>query len=201
MLQCVWREAANPMTQTTDSLTLALTGALPFILILAAILTLVVSLGLLWLYRRAVLRSMQARAKAEEMSKSAMFALPESSSQPVRKRPNFTALDSSSPPLPESAAKALYTHVRKAPLRTATVYAIAGSSYALIMAAAFLVATQSEFHPIRLLALFWIYAWPIVLAVTFVGVTTRPTRLSLALLYFFFFALLGVFALAKSSTL
>ena len=49
------------MTAATDPVTLALTGMLPFMLIVAAALALIVSLGLLWSYKRAVLKSMRAR--------------------------------------------------------------------------------------------------------------------------------------------
>jgi hypothetical protein len=51
------------MSATTDPTTLALTGALPGVLIGGALLALPVSLLLLWLYRRAVLRSMNAAAR------------------------------------------------------------------------------------------------------------------------------------------
>ncbi len=51
------------MSATTDPTTLAITGALPGVLLGGALLALPVSLLLLWLYRRAVLRSMNAAAR------------------------------------------------------------------------------------------------------------------------------------------
>ena len=51
------------MSATTDPTTLAITGELPSVLLGGALLALPVSLLLLWLYRRAVLRSMNTAAR------------------------------------------------------------------------------------------------------------------------------------------
>jgi hypothetical protein len=51
------------MNAAIDPTTLALTGQLPLILLVAAALALPISLALLRLYKRAVLRSMRARAR------------------------------------------------------------------------------------------------------------------------------------------
>ncbi len=44
------------------NLTVALTGALPAVIIVSALLTAVVSVFLLWLYRRAVVRAMNEQS-------------------------------------------------------------------------------------------------------------------------------------------
>src|ERR1700674_791096 len=53
------------MTPATDPTVLALTGRLPAILIFATVLALPTSVGLLTLYRRAVLRSMASRTSPQ----------------------------------------------------------------------------------------------------------------------------------------
>ncbi len=47
------------MNQRSDALTVALTGQLPFILVIATVLAYLASLLLLKLYRRAVVKSMR----------------------------------------------------------------------------------------------------------------------------------------------
>ena len=54
------------MGESTDPVTLVLTGQLPFLLLVAAALTWPISVALLWFYTRAVRRSMGARANRSE---------------------------------------------------------------------------------------------------------------------------------------
>jgi hypothetical protein len=49
------------MNKQSDALTVALTGQLSIVLIAAAVLALVLSLFLLWRYRRAMIKSMRWR--------------------------------------------------------------------------------------------------------------------------------------------
>jgi len=67
------------MSGTQDPLTTALTGQLPFVLLMAAGLARPVSFFLLWLYRRAVLRSMRARGGRTGVTSSYVILAPSSS--------------------------------------------------------------------------------------------------------------------------
>jgi hypothetical protein len=93
---------------------LLLTGQLPFILLLATILALPISLGLLRLYRRAVVRSMRATAGAGSIAGGA----PEPSPSPEGRAG------------PRPAAAAVEALLRGGPWRAATVYGIASCAYA-----------------------------------------------------------------------
>lgn len=108
-------EVGRSMSEPADVLTLALTGALPFILLSAAVLAWPASLGLLSLYRRAVLRSMRARANAAMASSTA----PVRSQKPVRATPEFVFLNSSSSIPLKPTAESLYATFSLAPWRTA----------------------------------------------------------------------------------
>lgn len=188
------------MTQVTDPITRALTGLLPFILFLAAVLALPISISLLRLYRRAVLRSMRTRA-----SLSAIDPAPIDTSAPAH-RPmptalDFTVLDRASPITTGPAAGALYSEVLRAPWRAAAIYVAAGSCHALFMTAALFAAGKIELYPIRLLLLFWTHAWPVVLTVNLVAASTRRAKLATTFVYFLTLAALSAIALARSTTL
>ena len=188
------------MTRANDPVTLALTGALPFILILAPALALPVSIGLLKLYRRAVLKSMLARANPR-MTGAGPPEASAPSDQPVRGRLGFAILDRASSITAGPVAKALYSTVLRAPWRAAAIYAVAGFCYALVMVATYLAATNSELLPFRFLVLFWIYAWPVVLTVNLVAAPSQRAKLATASVYFLILAAIGAIGIARSPTL
>jgi hypothetical protein len=147
-------------SQTVDPVDVALLGLLPVVLLLAAVLALPVSIGLLGFYRRAVLKSMRVRADpriAEPVSPHA----PEQPDRTARARLDLAVLDHASPIEAVPAAEALYSGVLRASRRTAAIYAVAGFCYALVMSVAFLGVATIEFHLLRvlplLLLLFWTY--------------------------------------------
>ena len=83
-----------------------------------------------------------------------------------------------------AAAEGLLTRLIARPRRAAIVYAVAGSAYALVIAAAALLADGLEILPLRFLFLFWTFAWPIVPTVGIVAATTRRTRMAMTAIYF-----------------
>jgi hypothetical protein len=110
-------------------------------------------------------------------------------------------LDPSSPFRRTSEATQLAADARSGLWRTVLVYFSAGLAFAVIMTACFLASTGLEFFPLRVLVLFWLYAWPAALAVYLVaGPTGLAGRISL-LPYFALFLLLVVAAGLHSSTL
>jgi hypothetical protein len=186
----------NPLTQPQDPGTVALTGEPAAILLLAAILAWPISIGLLRLYRRAVLTSMDASANqrgvepvAPETSTSSNRSAQITSGPPIDRVSSVTA----------GAAENLNSTLLRAPWRPAALYAVAGFCYALVMAAASLASWKTGFLPIRFLVLLWIYAWPVVLAVNLVAASTRRAKLLTAVCYFFVLAILGATAALRSS--
>lgn len=189
------------MTETYDPGTVALTGLPLSILVLAAPLALVVSIGLLTLYRRAVFRSMRARANPRT-TKPAPLETSTPPGQPTQETAlDLSVLDHASSITVGSAAEALYSNLLRAPWRTAAIYAVAGFCYALVMAAAFHPAMKTEFLPVRFLVMFWTYAWPVVLTVNLVAATTRRPKLAIASVYFLALAAIGAIAIARSPAL
>lgn len=144
------------------NLTVALTGALPAVIIVSAILTALVSVLLLWLYRRAVIRGMGARAG---VSPEPPRAAPSSSALRSGMVPVLGIIDASSPPQPSDA----YARAARSLNRCAGVHALGGLAYALVLTSAWMIAAQGGFVPTRFLWLFFCYSWPIVLAVIVIG--------------------------------
>ena len=141
------------------SITVALTGMWPFVVLLAAAVSLPLCLGLLRLYRASVLKGMAASAgSAAQETSSARAASPESALAIALLAP----LQAGRPPIVQSAVRA--------PWRSAAVYAAGGVAYAVVMTAGWLWATRQEHVGWGKFALlFWIYVWPAVLAVVLVA--------------------------------
>ncbi len=180
-----------------DPTTLALTGQLPAILIAAALLALPTSLMLLWLYRRAVLRSMRAGAPGAPARPAPARPAP---TTPPAPRPELTITsygrDAEADFGPE--ARSLYAYLTRARHRAAAAYALGGLTFALVMTAAFLVATGIGFAPFRFLFLFWNYAWPVVFTTTLALGSRLRTMLWTTAGYGLVFAGLAAVGVARS---
>jgi hypothetical protein len=187
-------------TQATDPGAGNLPGQLLFILLVATPLALVASIGLLKLYRRAVLRSMRARADSPA-TEHAPLEISTPSNQPVQTAPNLSVLDHASPITIGTAAAALYSDLLRAPWRASMVYAVAGYCYAIVMAVAVLSSGDLELLPFRFLSVFWVHAWPVVLTVNLVAAATRRARFATASVYFLVLATLGAITIARSPAL
>ena len=188
------------MTEASDPVTVALTGNLSFNLLLAAVLTWPIAMGLLRLYTRAVRRSMRSQTPGTisalapppfETARDAGHGKPASSAT-LHDLPNA----STSP-----GADMLLARLLAQSRRAALVYVIGGSAYALVMAAAHLLATGMEILPVRFSFLFWVFVWPVVLTVAIVSVTTRPARFALTAAYFIGLSALGAVGMRSSSDL
>lgn len=187
------------MNATYDPLTVALTGRLSTVLVLAPALALLASLGLLKLYRRSVLRSMGARGGAPLTGRS---GVPPAPGQPAEGEPAAVVLEEGSEREPAAANGAsgeiLYAEAMRDPWRAAAIYAAAGLCYSIVMATAFLVATGIGFLPFRALFLLWLYFWPAVVTVNLVAASTRRARLATTAAYFLVFAALGAIGISRS---
>jgi len=190
-----WRAIRSASTEqrvngASDPITLALTGAVPFMLLASTGIALPLSLWLLRSYRRAVLRGMNQAAGASAQPAPAP-AMP--SSTPAA-RLEFATLSAR-----PGVAAAL---PGPSPWRVAVSLAIAIAFYAAVMTAAWLLATQDDaLGAVKLAVLFWSYFWPAVLVVNLVAATDRATRFVVAAVYFVFYVLLAGIALARSPTL
>ena len=76
------------MSRQSDTLTVALTGQLTFILVISAFLALVASFLILRLYRRAVIKSMRRRTRSAILEPKGFFP-PEPEHKPNDARAHF----------------------------------------------------------------------------------------------------------------
>lgn len=184
------------MNQRSDALTVALTGQLPFILVIATLLAFLASWLLLRLYRRRVVQSMRRRSTSELLEIKGYLA-PEAEHKP-NDAPlsfNFIGRDSNQR---RAAADKLYGQARRRRWLSAAVHAIAGVGFAATMTAGFLSAGKMEFLPFRFAYLTWTHSWPIMIAL---GLIVGPSRRSRVLGWLGYFALggiLGAMLLGKS---
>jgi hypothetical protein len=188
------------MNKKFDALTVALTGQLSMVLIVAAVLALGASLLLLRRYRRAVVKSMQRRSRSD-MATPTGFMPPEEPHKPPDTPAVFTFVDTET--LGTSALKTnlLYRQIRRRPWIAAAIYAIAGLTFAATMTAAFLSAGKMEFLPLRFSYLTWVNAWPVVLTTNLIATATRGSRIIGLVLYFVVGIALGIPLLQRSPDL
>lgn len=187
--------AFQTLTQTPEPETVNLNGPLSLILLFGVILSVPISASLIWLYRRAVRKSMRARVTpptAEEPD----TARPSQSTEPL---PKLASVDRPAASLMTPAAIALFAEVRRARWRVAAVYIVAGVCFAGIMTTASLTANDLEFFPLRVLVQFWIDVWPLVLTVNLIANTSRLAKLTTAIGYFVAFAIIMIAVTAGST--
>uniref|UniRef100_A0A831U2S5 Uncharacterized protein n=1 Tax=Geobacter metallireducens TaxID=28232 RepID=A0A831U2S5_GEOME len=182
---------------TTDPATLALTGQLPFILSVGAILALPLSYLLLRLYRKALLRGMNRRGESPGGKRS---PAPDERAGPAVPPPGelrLNVLDAALNGFGERAGP-LLRRARSSPWRAGMVYGAGGLVYAAIMAFCFLRSSSTEILPLRFLILLWVFSWPLVPTLGLVAATGRKTRLLLLAAHAAVFAILGAIGLARS---
>ena len=171
------------MNKQHDVLSAALTGQLPIVLIVAAVLSLAVSLLLLRRYRRAVLKSMQRRNRGE-IAKPTGYLPPDEPHKPPDGAAVFNFIDVEAHDTKDIKRNLLYRRLRKRPWITAAIYTIAGLGFAATMTAAFLLSSKMPFGPLRFLFLTWANAWPAALTINVVAATTRSARMMVCAVYF-----------------
>jgi hypothetical protein len=169
--------------QASSQAVLVATGALPALILVAAILTLPVCLALLALYRRAVLRSMArtspAAAGAASVARDAgpvAVAPPEAPLRFATLTPAATSSAASSP---------LRAAMRRSLQAAGLIHVIAGLIFALVLTGAWMRFSWDEggFVLARFLWLLSCYAWPTALSVGLVVAATTRQRLLVGLAY------------------
>lgn len=179
------------MAASTEA-TLITTGMLPMLLLASAALTAPVSIALLALYRRAVLRSMASSGTAEP--------IPERESSD-RAPPPTSALGFEFVDTPASAPAASVL-IRRSLWRAALVYAVAGLCYAGTLGGAWMIQAGGEgFVPIRFLWLLSCYAWPTALGIGMLLAVSTRQRLFTAGVYFALLFAVAVGAIVRNDEL
>src|SRR3954447_566417 len=187
------------MTQPIDPVTTALTGKLPFYLLLAAAITLPIAFAVLRLYARAVRRSMrQAHGGAPALANREPAA-------PLRvsdaDAPRAALRDLSEAGGGSGGGEVLFSRLIREPRRAALIYVVAGAVYGGMMAGSQLLADGLELLPIRFLFLAWIFSWPIVLTIGIVAATTRWSKAITAAVYFVVLLTIGAVGMSRSPDL
>jgi hypothetical protein len=169
---------------TPDPVTHALTGVWPLIMILSALLTFPASALLLRLYRRAVLRRMH------ESRQAGVPVADTVTSTDARPKPlRFVSLG------PNAAPRVTLP----GPWAAALVYLAAGAAYALVMTAAWFLATHDlQIGPIKAFFIFWTFYWPAMLAVILVAAHDRAQKIWIVLGYVAIYVALAIVELVRS---
>ncbi len=181
------------MSETSQA-TLITTGMLPFLLLVSAALTAPVSLALLALYRRAVVRAMAASGGG------AAATPPAGDVRTAAPRERLKLEEVAADGVPAAAARAAIRHS----LLTATaIYVLAGFAYALVLGAAWMIFTLADggFVLPRFLWLLSCYAWPTALAVGLLVAVNRAQRLAVAAAYFAMLLAVVSYGLARNAEL
>ena len=134
---------------TTDPTTLALTGQLPFILSLGAILALPLSFLLLCLYRRAVLKGMNRRSERPTGLRKVEAAVRAEQGERASGDFRLGIVDAAAEQAAGHAGKTLYRRACSNPWRAGLVYLAGGCLFAAVMAFSFLQASNGEILPMR----------------------------------------------------
>jgi hypothetical protein len=190
------------MTEPIDPVTSVLTGHVSFYLLLAAFLTWPTAYAFLWLYARAVRRSMRSRAHAAQPAGEAHAYAPRDG--PDTEADGGTAAtlhDLGDGAAVSDSANVLLTQLVSRPWRAAAVYVVAGIAYGAVMAVAQLLASGLEILPIRTLFLAWTFAWPAVLTVGIVAADTRRSKAVLTASYFAGLTIIGAIEMPRSPDL
>ena len=173
-------------------------GALWFFALVSLPIAMGVSLLLLWRYRRAVLRSMQAAGGEGTAPPEGDDPLPQAAGlQPL----TFQVLNEDVDLATTSGALGRLAFARRAAWRAASVYALAGAIHAAVATALMFVFDDIEFLPIRTLFVWFVFAWPIVPTVLFVAVGDRRLRIAGILGYFIVAAMVSPLPLDEALVL
>jgi hypothetical protein len=183
------------MDRKSDALTVALTGQLPAILIIATILAFIASYLLLRLYRRRVIKSMHRRSSSALLETKG-YLPPEPEHKPHDAPLSFEFIGRLSG-ASRSAGDKLFRLARRRRWLNAVVHTLAGACFAATMTAAFLYAGKMELLPLRFSFITWVNCWPIMITIgLIVGPSQRSRILGLAG-YFALGAMVGTMLLKK----
>ena len=172
------------------AITTVLTGLLPAVIVLAALFTAVASLGLLWLYRRAVARGMKSGD-----------AVPPKTLTTEQPPPGDLTIEHLEVTQAEQIGGAIPQAVYCSRRRLATAYLVAGIAYTVVMSTPWMITAGDGFLPVRGMWFLVVFSWPTLLTMLLVYADTRRQALRLLCEYLLLLALVAVPALALSPDL
>jgi hypothetical protein len=185
------------MTEAIDPVTTALTGKLPFYLLLAAAATWPIALAVMRLYARAVRRSMrQAHGGPAAATGRRPAPLPRAGDGGTSAATLYDLSASAG-----GSGETLFTQLVQEPQRAACVYAVAGLTYGALMSASQLLSDGLEILPVRFLFLTWIFSWPVVLTTGVVAATSRRAKVTTTAGYFLVLMTIGAVGMSRSPDL
>ena len=175
---------------------LGVIAALLLLALFASAATLIASMLLVWRYRRKVDRLMSMRAGVLTARAAGMGTV----SQPSDDAGKDTADSRRSVGGPSDRAGGLFRRMLADSRRHGFKYTLAGSSFALVVAAsAFAAFSQIQVnylaaaaHPLQFVFLFWTFSWPIVLTVNIVAAGSWRSRWRNVAIYFCVLGVLGI---------
>ena len=173
-------------------LTTALTGVLLFIILVSAPLTMIFSVFLLLLYRRAVIRSMRGNGGSSMPGEVAGAKVSAQESPPLR----ISMIKDTV--LLHGRAESAFDATSVSLQRLGLVYGVAGVVYALVLSLPWMITAGGGFPLVRLLWLFVCYAWPGVIVVVMAAATSSGQKQFIFTGYFLFVALIGVVVIARN---
>lgn len=176
-------------------LTTALTGMLPFIVLVSAVVTAIVSALLLWLYRRAVVRSMSGSAGSTPPVSWADVPVDRNKTAELI----ITTVGADNPVT--GRGPAVYQSTSASLRRLGIVYMMAGLAYAFVLSLPWMLTAGGDFPLTRLLWLIVCYAWPTAVTLVLVTTTTPRQTIMVASVYFGLVILIGGIALARNAGL
>jgi hypothetical protein len=159
-------------------------------------LTAIVSLFLLWLYRRAVIRSMgtQAAVSASLPKTQTKVSLTDDT-PPVIPDKSTIGFDSS------GSEANNYLRAAHSLRKVSFVYMIGGLTYAVILAVPWMFFADGGFVLTRFLWLVLCYGWPMVIAVSLIAAMSNKDRLFIAGAYFAILIFIAMIALIRNPLL
>ncbi len=167
-----------------DLQTLA-TGGFFLVILVSAVLTAPLSIFLLWLYRRAVLKGMNVAMGAAEPS------APPSGQAPPGIPLRIAAVTRALGPPAAQSSSALDREATRSLRRLALAYTVAGLVFAAVFAGVSAAQAGGGFLPIRYLILTVIFSWPIVLALIQLAALGWRDRVGAGVLYLAILAIVG----------
>ena len=166
--------------------------ALFVVLVVAALLTLVGSWLLIWLYQRGVEAAMhESGIDVTSVASSPVVPLTESLA---------TSAQTSDPLPPRADADVLFERALRAPREAALGSLAAGFAFALVLALTFMLAVPAARTPLRFLFTVWVDCWPIVIAVAFTAPSFARWAAIGAIAYFVPFVVGTLVAMAMPET-
>jgi hypothetical protein len=176
-------------------MTLILTGMLPFIVLVSAVLTAAASFFLLWFYRRAVLRSMGAQANVSARPPKQQTKPGQSSTgeiPPVIPDKTTNEYDSS------DSEESSYLRAAHSLRKVSIIYLIGGLAYAIILSLPWTLLADGDFVFTRFLWLVFCYSWPIMIAVSLIRAMGTRDRLFFTGIYLAILTIMVIIALVRN---